>query len=334
MVAYFRRAFEGPAAFWDAEREQRIVTEPREVGSLELPTGRLAIHDPGYEFAPDPLDREVPPGRHRVDLALRSWIGDDGTFYPPHLIAAVRVTLRPGRPERFVAVLSALRGRDLDIGVDSGLVSVFDRALLPTLAGAAILDAMPETSTGTAAGAIEASIWPASAGSVFVCTAGMGDGGYRAWWGEDAEGETVELIVDFGLLEHSLWRTVERPAAALLGSAARIRLAFAGTGLELEPVPLESIGAPLHPVPPGSLGGPIRHTAAEAEAKVALRRPPGPLWEFSLRDGDGSWMGGPGLIQMMPGPWFEVFDRALIERADVVRIRIHEGNVPDEPLEA
>jgi hypothetical protein len=306
--------------FWDPEREERIVTEPRAVGSLYLPTGRLAIHDPGYEFAPDPLDREVAPGAYAVDLALRSWTGEDGVYHPPHLIAAVRVRLRPGRPDQFVPVQSALRGRELDIGVDSGLVSIFDRMLLPTLGGSAILDAMPETSTGAQAGTIEAAIWPAAAGSVFVCTAGMGDGGYRAWWGEDADGEAVELIVDFGLLEHSVWRTVERPAGTLLESAARIRLAFAGTGLELEPVAAEAMGVPYRWTP--------------EEAQVAFRRPAGPLWELSLRDADGAWVGGPGRAQLVPGPWFEVFDRTQIERAATVRIRIHEGNAPHEPLEA
>jgi hypothetical protein len=320
MVADFRRAFDGPAVFWDPEREERILTVPHEVGPVELPTGRLAIYDPGYEFAPDPLDRDVPPGAHFVDLALRSWRNQDGSVAPPGLIAAVRVALRPGRAERFVPVRSALRGRDLDIGVDSGLVAIFDRELLPALGGAAILDAMPETSTGTAAGTLEAAVWPAAAGSVFVCTAGMGDGGYRAWWGESADGEAVELIVDFGLLAYSLWRTVERPAATLLASAARIRLAFAGTGLELEPVPRESIDVPSAP--------------GAAETQIAFRRPAGPLWEFTLLDADGAWAGGPGLIQMGRGPWFEVFDRAQLERAATVRIRIHEGNAPDEALES
>ncbi len=318
--ADFRRAFDGPAAFWDPERQERILTEPRDVGSLTLPSGRIAIHDPGYEPAPDPLDRDVPAGAYPVDLALRSWTGDDGVYYQPGLIAAVRVTLRPGSPGRFVPVRSALRGEPLDVGVDSGLVSIFDRVLLPALAGAAILDAMPETSTGTPAGAIEAAIWPASTGGVFVCTAGMGDGGHRAWWGEDADGQAVELIVDFGLLEHSIWRTVERPAVTLLESAARVRLAFAGTGLELEPVPAESMGVPYRWLP--------------AEAQVAFRRPAGPQWEFSLLDADGAWVGSPGRAELRPGPWFEVFDRAQIERAAIVRVRIHEGTAPHEPLEA
>jgi hypothetical protein len=320
MVADFRRAFDGPALFWDPEREERIVTQPFEVGTIELPTGRLAIHDPGYEFTPDPLDRDVPPGAHLVDLALRSWRNQDGTVAPPGLIAAVRVALRPGRAERFVPVRSALRGRDLDIGVDSGLVAIFDRELLPTLAGAAILDAMPETSTGTDAGTLEAAVWPARVGSVFACSAGMGDGGYRAWWGEDEAGETVELIVDFGLLEHSRWRTVELPASVLMAGAARIRLALAGTGVDLEPVPVESIGGPIFWAP--------------AETQVAFRRPPGPLWEFRLYDADGSLIGSPGHVQLVPGPWFEVFDHAQIERAETLRVRINEGTAPDEPLES
>ena len=320
MVADFRRAFDGPAVFWDPEREERIVTSTREVGFLELPTGRLAIHDPGYEFAPDPLDRDVPAGAHRVDLALRSWRNQDGAVSPPGLIAAVRVALAPGRAERFVPVRSALRDRDLDIGVDSGLVAVFDRELFTALGGAALLDVIPDSSPASDAAGTAAEIVLTPVGPVFVCTAGMGDGGYRAWWGEDDGDDAVELIVDFGLLAHSLWRTVERPASTLLASAARIRLAFAGTGLELEPVPRESIDVPFGP--------------AAAETQIAFRRPAGPLWEFTLLDDDGAWAGGPGLIQMGRGPWFEVFDRAQIERATTVRVRIHEGSAPDEPLES
>jgi hypothetical protein len=320
MVADFRRAFDGPAVFWDPERTERILTEPFEVGTIDLPTGRLAIHDPGYEFAPDPLDRDLAPGPHRVDLALRSWTSDDGVVSPTGLIAAVRVGHGPGRPERFVAVRSALLGADLSIGVDSGLVAVFDRALLPALAGSAILDVIPESSPASDAGGPPAQIVLTPVGTVFVCMAGMGDGSYRAWWGENADGETVELIVDFGLLAHSLWRTVERPAAALLGSAARIRLAFAGTGVELEPVPADSIGVPIRWAP--------------AETLVAFRRPAGPLWEFQLYDADGSLIGSPGHVPLVPGPWFEVFDRAQIERAETLRVRVHEGTAPDEPLES
>jgi hypothetical protein len=320
MGVDFRRVFDGPSAFWDPEREERFLTEPRAVGTLVLPSGRLAIQDPGYDFAPDPLDRDVPPGGHPVDLALRTWTSEDGVVSPPLLIAAVRVALRPGRPERYTPVRSALRRQDLSIGVDSGLVAIFDRALLRMLAGSAILDAMPEASTGSNVGSPNAHIVPAAVGSVFVSMAGMGDGAYRAWWGESDGGEAVELIVDFGLLAHSRWRTVERPAAMLLTSGARIRLALAGTGLELEPVALESIGAPLH------WGTP--------ETQIAFRRPPGPLWEISLHDADGVWAGSTGHVEMMPGPWFEVFDRTQLERAQTVRIRIHEGDAPDEPLEA
>jgi len=324
MVVDFHRAFDGPAVFWGPEREERIVTEPRGVtGSLGRPTGRLAIQDPGHEFAPDPLDRDVAPGTYAIDLALRSWRGQDGVVSPPGLIAAVRVLLRSGRAGRagrFVPVRSALRGRDLDIGVDSGLVVIFDRELLPALGGSAILDAMPETSTGTDAGSLEAAIWPAPVGGgVLVGTAGLGDGTYRAWWGEDEAGEAVELIVDVGLLEHSRWRTVERPAATLLESAARIRLALAGTGVELEPVAVESIGVPI--------------AWAPAETQVAFRRPAGPLWELSLHDADGAWVGSPGHVQLVPGPWLEVFDRAQIARAETLRVRIHEGTAPDEPLQ-
>ena len=194
MQAVFERGFDGPAAFWDPEREERILTEPREVaGLLDLPTGRLAIHDPGYEFAPDPLDRDGPPGAHAVDLVLRSWRADDDTVTPCAMIAAVRVRLRAGLPERLVAVRSALRNTDLDIGVDSGLVSIFDRALLAELAGAAILDAVPgcapEGTPGNPTAHIEAA---PGGGSLFTCQAGMGDGSYRVWWDLDGDRGQIE----------------------------------------------------------------------------------------------------------------------------------------------
>jgi hypothetical protein len=288
---------------------------------LHLPTGRLAVSDPGYEFGPEPLDRDVPPALHRVELALRSWRSDDGVVTPPLLIAAVRVSLQPGAAARFAAVRSALRGEPLDVGVDSGLVSVFDRAALPGLAGAAILDALPGSGPEHVAGGPAAHIVSApGGGGIFVCSAGMGDGAYRAWWGETTEGETVELIVDFGLLEHSIWRTVERPASVLLGSAAAVRLAFAGTSIELEPVP------------PASMGRPFTWTPVEHQ--VVFRRPAGPHWDFSLRDAAGGWVGGPGSAELVPGPWFEVFDRTQIERAAIIRVQVLEGTAPDEPLES
>jgi hypothetical protein len=320
MQAVFERAFAGPAAFWDSESEERYVTETQAAGELELTTGRLAIHDPAFGFVPDPLDRDAPPGAHGVDLVLRSWTADGGTVTPRAMIAAVRVRLRPGRPERFEPVQSALRNARLDIGVDSGLVSIFDRGLLPEIAGAPIIDAILGCAPEGTPGNPTAHVAPApGGGSLFTCQAGMGDGSYRAWWGLDGDDDAVELIVDFGLLSHSLWRTVEIPAAALLGSGARLRLALLGTGVELEPVSFDSIRIPF----PGA-----------SEATVAVfRRPAGPLWEFKLYEANGTLVGGPGHGQVVPGPWFEVFGRALIERAATLRIQIHEGNAPDEPLD-
>jgi hypothetical protein len=34
-------AIAAPAAFWDPERQERVVTERLEIGALPLPTGRL-----------------------------------------------------------------------------------------------------------------------------------------------------------------------------------------------------------------------------------------------------------------------------------------------------
>ena len=320
MEPIFGSAFAAPAAFWDPEAEHQVLTEPTLIGQLELPTGRPAIHDPGYEFAPEALDRGAAPGTYPVDLALRSWVADDGTMTPAALTAAVRVSFQANAARRFVPVRSSDGARELSFGVDSGLISVFDRSLLKWLAGTAILDTLPESVPESAPGRPSAQIVTSPAGSIFVCQAGMGDGGYRAWWGLDIKDEATELIVDFGLLEYSRWRTVEFPASALLGSSARLRLAVAGTGLEVEPVSIESIGIPAAPWTP--------------ERPIALRRPAGPSWEFRLFDGEGTLVGSPGHAQLVPGPWFEIFDAALVERAETVRVRIHEGTAPLELHEA
>src|SRR2546427_272958 len=74
-------------------------------------------------------------------------------------------------------------------GVDSGLISVFDRALLERLGGAAVLDAVPAMADQIPPDAMQARIVPAPGlTSVFVCQAGKGDGAYLGWWGLGDDG--------------------------------------------------------------------------------------------------------------------------------------------------
>ena len=321
MDSVFRSVFAGPASFWDPEDEERVLTEPRMLGTLRFPTGRLAIHDPGYEFAPDALDRSMPAGTYPVDLALRSWIGPEGMLVPSAINAAVRVSFGGREAREFIPVRSSDGQRELVFGVDSGLISVFDRALLRTLAGKAIIDTLPDDVPRSEPDRPPSQLWTMPGGEqIFVCQAGKGDGAYRAWWGLDAHGEAVELIVDFGELAYSRWRTVEFPASVLLASTKRLRLALAGSGLELEPVAFDSIGIPVLP----SMTGPF----------VTLRRPAGQHLELRLLNADGATIGSPGHAQLVPGPWFEILERELVERASMVRIRIHEGMSPLELLES
>jgi uncharacterized protein DUF4241 len=316
----FPQAFAAPAAFWDPERGERVLTERFEVGMLPIPTGRLAIHDPGYDTAPDALDRSVMPGLYRVDRILRSWTAPDGKVRLRSITAAVRISFGGGEAELHVPVRSSDGNSALVFGVDSGLISIFDRSLLRTLAGKALLDTVPDDLPDRSGELPPAAIVAGPGGtSLLMCQAGKGDGAYRAWWGLDADDDAVELIVDFGELTYSRWRTVEFPSSALLDSANRLRLALAGSGLEYEPVPFESFGIPPPPLMSDDL--------------VAFSRPAGQLLELRLLDGAGTVIGSPGHVQLFPGPWLEVLERELVQRASTVRVRIHEGNVPLEPLE-
>jgi hypothetical protein len=194
----FGAAFAGSATFWDPEAQQRVDTEPVALGALELPTGQLAVHDPGYEFQPEAMDRNVSPGVYPVDLCRRSWVAPDGTVSERAIVAAARLSFRRGAAAQFVPVRSSDAARELVFGVDSGLISIFDRSVLGRLAGASILDTIPESVPESAPGLPPAQIVATRFGSLFICTAGMGDGAYRAWWGLDPRGEVTHLVVDFG----------------------------------------------------------------------------------------------------------------------------------------
>jgi len=312
----FVRAFSTPAVFWDGEAGHRVATEPRHVGEIDLPTGRIAVHDPGYEFAPARIDRDVPPGRYPIDVALRSWTAPDGTERLASIIAAARLRFGDNPAASHLPVRLGTGGDEPAVfGVDSGLISMFDRSLLERLGGAAILDAFPATADQIPPAELQARIVPAPGLlSVFVCQAGKGDGAYLAWWGLGEEGSVVELVIDFGELIENVWNVVEIPAEAFRGGAARLKLALAGTGVDLEPVPVESIGVPIHWAAP--------------EDVRAFRRPAGSRWHLSLRDAGGAWIGGPGLTQLFPGPEFEWFKKDELDRAVTVRIEIHEGTKP------
>jgi hypothetical protein len=52
---------------------------------------------------------------------------------------------------------------------------------------------------------LEAGLWnihriPRTQSKIAMFASGLGDGGYRSWWGLGPDGEVVSLITDFGLL--------------------------------------------------------------------------------------------------------------------------------------
>lgn len=168
------------------DRPLTAVTGFEPAGTLTTTSGVLTVVDLGYDNdAARPLARTVAPGTYPVEVARAS-----GRH------AALRLVLAPGEP---VARHPAdVVGGGHVFGVDAGNLCLADYPTYAVVSRRAKERALEQLAREPHR--------PALRGHAFgddervtavVADSGWGDGAYPAYWGVDAQGTPVELVLDF-----------------------------------------------------------------------------------------------------------------------------------------
>ncbi|MEU7292804.1 DUF4241 domain-containing protein [Streptomyces exfoliatus] len=192
-----------PGAVVPTEDRKDVTFGVREVGELELPTGRLVACDPIVHLCddderPEPFTVTVPPGRYRVQTAEASF-----TYPYDHTVnAAARLVIRDTPVARWEPAV--VPGEDapeddyFGYGVDAGAGCFLDTVAHHSFPGTddesgVVWDGLDNSPSFPTAFVAEGE----NGHNIAVFTSGWGDGLYATWIGRDAEGEVVCFVTDF-----------------------------------------------------------------------------------------------------------------------------------------
>ncbi|WP_203568803.1 DUF4241 domain-containing protein [Aestuariimicrobium ganziense] len=164
---------------------EQTVIEVRELGGFECRSGVLTVFDLGRDDA-EPFARRVAPGTFTADVAIV-----EGR------VGALRVRLADGDPVAWHPADAVGAGNV--VGVDYANLAVID---LADLAEVSLRVKEAAYNAWTQLPSPAASLLDFSTGRPFgaVSSSGWGDGSYPAFWGVDASGTPVRLLVDFQML--------------------------------------------------------------------------------------------------------------------------------------
>jgi hypothetical protein len=180
------------------------TVEPRPVGTIAVPSGRIVVCDPSDgKTGRRPLARAVPPGTYPVTIS----VGRLDAIEEQRVAAAmVRFSARPvARWEAAAnegddpATLKA--GQYFGYGVDAGIGCFVDAGTAAGLTfdvwDAKVLTAVLAADPKALCGAAEVAI---DGGNLVAFTTGAGDGIYASFWGLDPQGEPVVLVTEFRIV--------------------------------------------------------------------------------------------------------------------------------------
>lgn len=175
----------GPARLDDLEG----TIEVRPAGTLTTTSGVLTVIDLGYDNDDArPLARTVAPGTYPVEVS---------TVFGRN--AALRLVLGPGEPVTWHP--ASVVGGGHVFGVDAGNLCLAD---YPSYAGVVRRDkerALDRLARETARPAVRGHAFgDDDRVTAVVADSGWGDGAYPAYWGLDATGATVQLVLEFVVL--------------------------------------------------------------------------------------------------------------------------------------
>jgi hypothetical protein len=177
----------------------RIGVGVREVGLLNLPSGRVIAADPSWlpswqRLGIAPYTASVQPGRYPVSVSVMTAQGVDlvaaaKLSITSGPVAAWSLALRPGED------LGSLRpGEYFGVGVDVGNAGFLDAVALQYMAGqeekgSGDLDVMATQLSAQRSD-------PVTGANYIVFNTGYGDGHYPVWVGRDAGGMVACFVMD------------------------------------------------------------------------------------------------------------------------------------------
>lgn len=184
----------------------RIEMSVRELGSLQLPTGRLVVCDPFTSNFDSVLSEPTPIGTFPVEVALAKFGTDER-------VACARV--------RFSSAPAVRWERDgAAFAVGAGTACFLDAS-----AGFPTEDAMVDAwIAGCNATQVETWSWhagPLGEANVVMFSSGFGDGAYVSYRGFDAEGQVVEIVTDFDVLTEMTRERIELELPLREGEVAK-----------------------------------------------------------------------------------------------------------------
>jgi hypothetical protein len=210
----FQKAFRDGATF-HTNYLGKFHVERREVGKLDVPTGRLVACDPLVFPETQPFRRRVPPGRYSVILSIAHIPPAEGKGTADQRIACAMLCLGRRVPRRWqMAVQTGQRLRGLKPNefygypVDSGTGCFMDLKAARVLDGRMhddpdyferLLKAAEPVSVPTRDWA-DFQLDTELGLNVVFFSSGFGDGTYPSYWGFDGAGGLACLVTDFRVL--------------------------------------------------------------------------------------------------------------------------------------
>jgi len=193
-----------PTMVGDEPADLAVLT----LGGMEVTSGILVAADALLLEGP-PLAARVEPGRYPLQIVLARLAGGDERVALLQLKLAERPATRwvvaepeGGEAEPDDAEEDLVAGFD----VESGVACLIDAAALAAWRSELNTDPQALRSLEQVLRENRRPIWTwarvhAGGAAGVLVTAGFGDGTYAAWWGLDAAGVPVSLVLDFDLLD-------------------------------------------------------------------------------------------------------------------------------------
>jgi hypothetical protein len=184
-----------PGTRFTIEQGDKGTVERVPAGKLRLPSGRLAVQDPGWiEDEPESLLATVPPGEYPIDLFRFAKAGIvyawriSVTGEPVH---SWHLALREGEHELFLA-----DGEFFGAGVDTGTLAFADATGWPHYRKNDLEQAMAEFGEGPPFHLLD-DPRPGSPTNMMITPTLYGDGSYPVWLGRSADGRISCYLLDF-----------------------------------------------------------------------------------------------------------------------------------------